>query len=121
MEILFFLSGIIAGIIAIKLGEFRSFCIFMSSTSLGRVYVSLGWVHLWFRIFTWILVAIFSVWFAGVIGFFIKIYINDLLGKFVFGALLILRWQISGILAMRKIQNKYPQIYKWIEKEKEIK
>ena len=109
--------GLILGIIAIKLGEFRSFCIFMDKVSL----VPLAWRYPWVRIFSWILVAIFSFWFAIVISFFIEMHTNKLLGNISFIVLLILRWQISGILAMRKIQKKYPQIYEWFKREKEIK
>lgn len=112
--VLLLLSGIIAGILAIKLGKFRSFCIYMSLCPFGRASLPLGWYHSWFRILTWILVTILSIWSAGIVSIFIAKNTNSLLGYLAFGALLILRWQVSSVLAVKKIKTEYPEVHKWL-------
>lgn len=101
-------SGIIALIIAIYLGRYRHVCRIMESKN--RWNIPLIWYKTWFRIITWLIVTITSIWFAGVVSLFIGVLINKWLGKFSFGALLAARWQLSGFMATIQAEKMIPGI-----------
>jgi len=101
-------TGIIALTIAYLLGKFRHVCRIVEDKAPWKV--PLIWHKTWFRIISWLIVTITSVWFAGIVALFIEVLINKWLGRFTFGVVLVARWQLSGLMATIQAEKMVPGI-----------
>lgn len=94
------ISGFLCFIIAVVLGAYRNFCLTIEAKDPGNIPPI--WRSSVVRAISWIIVAVTSTWFAFVCATLIRVIINDLLGKFSFGVLLVLRWAISAMIGSFK-------------------
>jgi len=98
---LMFLIGLLAGFLAFTVGRWRHTCIFLAANN--RANVPLRWRNPGIQIGSWLLVAMLSLVFAASWSLLIHDYVNELLGMFGFGVLLVFRWVVSGLAS--KIGN----------------
>ena len=108
-------TSIIALIVAVVLGRYRHLCRIMETkTGIDGIMPPWNippiWRKKWFRILSWLIVAITSIWFAGVVGLLIEVLVNKWLGRFSFGALLVARWQLSAFMATIQAEKMIPGI-----------
>lgn len=96
------------GAAAFLLGWYRQTCIFW--TAFGAWNVPSAWNSTLFRLFTWALSTACSLAFAGLIANWIAAEVNDWLGRFSFGILLVSRWMLSSMVAVSRAQAKLEKI-----------
>ena len=87
---MFFISGLISGLLVYKVGKWRHSCIFWMVNNPANL--PLGWHKEEIRFGSWLLVTALSVVFATCWSLLIMAYVNGLLGIFAWGALLTIRW-----------------------------
>jgi len=95
--------GLVAGLLAIWLGAWRSTCIFLmlaGSTEVPRI-----WLLNWVRVTSWALVAVLSVSYATIWAGLVANHINYWFGLFTWGGWLVLRWQASNLAATCRIDK----------------
>ena len=110
--IIIFGIGLLAGMLAFWLGKWRTNCIFWTNTS--PVNVPRAWRLSWVPIVTWMVVAILSVVYATLWSGLVIEYVNYWLGVFLWGSLLALRWQVSGLAAARSYHKDRAELDAWM-------
>lgn len=112
--LLIFGVGLVAGLLAFWLGRWRSTCIFWMSTY--PLQVPTAWRRGWVQVTTWVLVTVLSLIFATLWASLIIIHVNDWLGRFSWGALLVFRWQASGFAAASRYHKNKAELDNWMGK-----
>jgi len=95
-----FIAGLVAGYLAFVIGKWRHACIFWEMKM--PFNVPSAWHNQTVRIGTWLAVTACSLVFATSIASVISEEINSLLGKFLWGVLLVARYYASGIAAVNQ-------------------
>jgi len=98
-----FIVGLISGLLAYRVGKWRHSCIFWMIENPANC--PLGWRKPIWRFGSWLIVTALSLGFATCWALLISNHVNELIGMFSWGALLILRWVASGIGARMKDQK----------------
>ena len=71
----------------------------------GRTVLPAIWESTIFQIVTWCVVAVLSVYSASVAALFLHLVLPPLAAKFCFGALIAVRWFISGFIAIAMVKR----------------
>jgi hypothetical protein len=85
--------AVICFILAVAIGSWRQMCgVYELKMPHNNPPI---WRNPFVRIFTWIISTSLSIIFATILAMWISVEVNDWLGKFSFGVLLLIRWVTS--------------------------
>lgn len=102
-----FLTGVIAGAISVSVGAYRSFCRAVELETNTTFLCPPIWRSLIFQYFSLLVVIITSVWFALIFSEMISLYTqSENLSVFMFGILLVARWQVAGMIGLDAYRQK---------------
>lgn len=103
------------GLIAFFAGWYRQTCIFWEFH--GSWNVPSVWRNAMFRFFTWTVSTTSSLGFAFILAHLISTEVNDWVGRFSFGVLLVTRWMLSSMVAVSRAQHRLETLNRQIEDE----
>ena len=103
-----FFIGIISGLLAYWVGKWRHSCIFWMKEEPANC--PLGWQNPIWQLGSWLIVTILSLVFATCLALLISNHVNELIGMLSWGALLVLRWVVSGIGVRMEDQKRLEQM-----------
>lgn len=112
-------SGLVSFLLAIGLGIYRIRCTTLE-IRVGIQATPAIWKSKVFQVVSWIIVAALSIWSAFISVAVANIFLPKLIAYFFFGAILVIRWGISGMIALAWVKRTSPEALQHLSQAQDL-